>query len=312
MIEIIDRESRELTLEEMAALRATSIGGSDAPPIKRESPFATPLEVWARKKRLIPPQAVTARMLRGLRLEPQARARYEAETGIPMPARVVKHPEIRYMHASLDGRNADVRGGTEFKAPGAEDHIEALKGNVPRKYIWQCVHNLAADPTLEWIDYFSFNPDFDGPETARIRVTRSRRLEQELLAAEKEFYRFMKTNTPPPPGPKELPWPWPKYAFYRGETMYQPNQTENPAHIARQLAELLEQAKGIALHLASASVATLPPASVGGAQPLVMNPPATGPRCPTCGDFEQPSRYPKNGKNTYCVTCFKRNKDAKR
>lgn len=310
MIEIIDQTLRELTPAEMAELRMKSIGGSDAPPIMRDSPFSTPLEVWARKKNLIPAKEVTPRMLRGLRLENEARAKYEAETGIPMPAKVVKHPEIRYMHASLDGLNDDAGGGLEMKAPCAADHIEAIKGNVPRGYIWQCVHNLAARPNLKWIDYWSFNPDFDGPDTARVRVKRSRRLERELLAKEKEFYQFMLTNTPPPPGPKELPWPWPKYASYRGEPMSQTNPMENPAHLSRQLAQLLEQATVIAHAVANASLATLPPPSVGAS--LIGNPPARGPRCPTCGDFEQPSRFPKNGKNTYCVTCFKRQKDSKR
>jgi hypothetical protein len=124
----------------------------------------------------------------------------------------------------------------------------------------------------------------------------------------------VQTGTAPEPGEKEIPWPWPKYAFYKGEPMSQTNPMENPAHIARQLAAILEQTAKIANALASiANVAALPPASVGGAQPLVMNPPAGGPICPVCGDKEKPSNYSrKDGKTTYCLTCHIKKKEAKR
>jgi putative phage-type endonuclease len=257
-IERIDRDLHTLTPEEVTWLRRNSIGGSSAPAIMRESPWDTPIWIWGRMLGKLPPKDVTPRMIRGVRLEPIARAKYEVETGIPMPAKVVRHPEIAYMHGMLDGRNADARGAIEIKSPCKEDHIEALNKNVPRKYVWQLVHYLAADPTLEWIDYFSFNPDFDGPETARVRFARSRHMERRLLAAEKQFYQLVLTGTAPEPGEKEIPWPWPKYAFYKGEPMSQTNPMENPAHIARQLAAILEQTAKIANALASANVAELP------------------------------------------------------
>jgi putative phage-type endonuclease len=310
----IEHKLHTLTPEEVAWLRRNSIGGSSAPAIMRESPWDSPIWIWGRMLGVLPAKEVTPRMIRGVRLEPVARVKYEAETGIPMPAKVVRHPEILYMHGMLDGRNADVRGAIEIKSPCKEDHIEALNKKVPKKYVWQLVHYLAADPILEWIDYFSFNPDFDGPETACVRFTRSRQMERELLAEEKDFYRLVQTGTAPKPGPKELPFHlWTKYASYKGETMNQPNPMENPTHIARQLAAILEQTAKIANALASANAAALPPASVGGGQPFVMNPPAGGPICPVCGDKEKPSNYSrKDGKTTYCLTCHIKKKEAKK
>lgn len=297
---------KTLTREELEILRCTSIGGSDAPVIKRVSPFATPIELWARKKKLIPPQKVTYRMRRGLRLEPDARKKYEEETGIPMPPLVVRHPEIGYMHASFDGLNFDARGAIEIKSPGKKDHITALQGYVPRKYIWQCVHNLFVC-RLDWIDYFSFNPDFkDGPHTARVRVHRANRAEVDLLAWEKEFYEFMSKGVAPPPAENELAWPWPKYSL-EGEKKMAKN-SNNLGLSARDLHELLEKAKALGvinLTLAGGNSFTFGvPSEQSGSG---MLPPAreARPICAECGVEKVRSKPPRKG--FYCVECWKQN-----
>jgi putative phage-type endonuclease len=324
MIEIIDRDSLPRTFEEYVEWRRTGIGGSVAPVIKRESPFQTPLLAWARKNRFVPPEPDNFRMQRGRKLEPIARAKYEAKFGIPMPSKIMMHPDLRYMRGSLDGLNLDARGGIEIKAPCAADHIEALNGNVPAKYISQCTHYLFVCG-MEWIDYVSFNPDFDGPELARVRVTRNNRLERELLAAEKEFYQFMVTGTPPPHDPKlELPWPWPKYAlewkrFLKGEPMTTKNITPNPgiAPLTKaDIVELAKQLKAIGLRRFELAELTLdygghaaalepaPAAVTAAQQPVVMDPPASEPRplCEIHRTVMNPSRFP-NGPKFYCYDC---------
>jgi hypothetical protein len=252
-------------------------------------------------------------MRRGLELEPVARAKYEAETGIPMPAVCLTHPDIEYMRASFDGLNYEARGAAEFKCPGAEDHIEALNGNVPKKYISQCIHNLFV-AGFEWIDYFSFNPDFDGPSTARIRVIRDNRLERELLADEKNFRRFIETRTPPPPGPKELPWPWPKYVLNQGETMKNMNPSDRPALTAREIVEVAEKLKalGVAVFKMQGIEYDFSKSLINGteiARGAPMTPPPRNPRpiC-DCGAEKIPS---KRGRGFYCVECFIRDKESK-
>jgi putative phage-type endonuclease len=325
MIEKIDPGLRTLTDAEMIALHRTSIGGSKAPVIMGESRFETPLMLWARSFPFVPPKEQTPAMARGRMLERAARARYERDFGIPMPARVKFHPDIPYMHGNFDGLNLDARGAIEIKAPGKTDHVKALNGEIPSGYLWQCLHYLAVAPEIDWIDYFSYYPKFkDGPETARIRVTRNARRERELLAAEKKFHRCVVTRTPPPPGPKELPWPWPKYAdawkqFLKGEPMK--HVTPNPGIAPLTKGDIVELAKELkALGLRSFQLADLtldfqghaatlgPPETKPAVQSNVMNPAPARPVC-ECGAEKIPRKAPKKG--FWCFECYKTEQKAK-
>lgn len=304
MISFFDRSPDELTPAEWHEWRRHGIGGSDAPVIKRESPFATPLELYLRKKELIPPQKVTPRMLRGLRLEPVARRLYEAETGIPMPARLRTHLGIPYMRASFDGLNVEARGAIEIKAPGKEDHLEALKGNVPKKYISQCVHNLFVGERLDWIDYWSYHPKFEGAKkTARIRITRNNRLERELLAAEKDFRRCIETDTQPAPGPKEIPWPWPKYEN-KGENMKQ--RTKLTLATTRDLVETIAKLRELGVkNLEMDGLSFQRPEDSARQDEEEAREPR--PVCEHCGARKSPS----NHGGFYCKPCWQQWKDSK-
>lgn len=204
---------KQLTYHEWIEWRRGGLGGSDAPVIKRESPFATPLELFLRRTKRIPPQPVTYPMLRGIRMEPVARRRYEALTGIPMPARLLESDYWPVIRGSFDGLNEDARLAIEIKRPGRKDHLYALNGQVPRKYIWQCVHLLFVC-RYRRLDYVSFNEEFEQRyQTAIVSVYRHNWAERSLIEDEKPFWRLLVTDTPPPPGPKEMAWPWPKYAL---------------------------------------------------------------------------------------------------
>jgi predicted phage-related endonuclease len=74
-----------------------------------------------------------------------------------------------------------------------KDHAEARAGRIPAKYLWQCVHLLLVTG-FDHLDYFSF----DGQRGVIVRFERDEKLEQKLLAAEAEFWRYVQNDVPPP------------------------------------------------------------------------------------------------------------------
>lgn len=101
---------------------------------------------------------VTPPMLRGIELEPQARAWYEFETNQTVEqVGFIKHPTLE-AGASPDGLVAE--GCVEFKCPNAATHFEFLETlKIPQKYIYQMQFGMLCTDK-PWQDYVSYNPDF--------------------------------------------------------------------------------------------------------------------------------------------------------
>ncbi len=182
---------------EWLEFRKEKIGASDAPKICG-SYFSTPLELWERKIGLIPEQEETYPMRRGKALEDEARKSFEQAIGFEFPPCVVQHGEYDWMIASLDGLSRSdgkslwIPYALEIKVPGREDHLSALAGIVPPKYIPQLQHQLAVTG-LPMIYYYSY----DGKDNACIEVQRDQDYIDKLIAEELKFYKCMVTCTPP-------------------------------------------------------------------------------------------------------------------
>lgn len=183
----------EMNRPEWLAWRQEGIGSSDAPAIMRASPWTSPFELWARKTNRIAPQPTNSAMRRGLALEPVAREAYEELTGIEMPAARMEHPKRPFIRASFDGLNEKHGRVLEIKCPGRVDHLEARRGRIPKKYLWQCVHLLLVSG-LPALDYFSW----DGSTGVTVSMKRQRALETRLMAAEIEFWQYVQLDEPPP------------------------------------------------------------------------------------------------------------------
>lgn len=125
---------------EWLAFRRERIGASDAPVIMGESSWCTPYRRWQEKLGLVEAPASTYVMRRGIEREPLARARFAEHTGIKVEPRVLVHPEIDWMIASMDGVSDCGTVGVEIKHARAADHAEALQGRVPKKYYAQLQH----------------------------------------------------------------------------------------------------------------------------------------------------------------------------
>ncbi len=109
-----------------------------------------------------------AAMERGILLEPEARAAYEAESGLLVDTvGFIQHDEL-LTGASPDGLIGD-DGGIEIKCPGAAAHLDYVRGETPSDYRLQIAHSLWLTGRAWW-DFASYNPDF--PEPLRLVVRR--------------------------------------------------------------------------------------------------------------------------------------------
>jgi len=180
--------------------RAKGLGSSDAPIIMGVSPWLTPYELWEQKTKRSKPKETNWAMERGNQLEPKARAHYQLLCEIDMPATLREHALYSCLRASLDGYSAE-KGGRilEIKCPGKEDHAKAVAGQIPEKYIWQLVHQLAV-ANAEVADYFSF----DGERGVIVPFHRDLKLEEKLIQQELAFWELIKTDTPPELGERDF------------------------------------------------------------------------------------------------------------
>jgi putative phage-type endonuclease len=188
---------KSLTYDEWHSWRESGITGSEAPIIMGKSPWATPLDLFMRRTGRKPPQEMTYPMRRGLKLEPEARALYEAMYQVEVPARLLVCKEWEIARASFDGLNEQIEHSIEIKCPGKDDHLLALKGVIPEKYLYQLVHQCMVSG-YDALDYVSYHPEFPAPfQLARVVFVRDLKLEAALLAKEKEFWQCLLTDTPP-------------------------------------------------------------------------------------------------------------------
>jgi predicted phage-related endonuclease len=129
---------------------------------------------------------------RGRELEAEARRAYIRKTGIPMTPVCVQHERYSWLRASLDGWNADQKIPLEVKCPGRKDHLEALTGRVPGKYIPQVQHILMVTGAKE-LHYFSY----DGQDGVTVVVAADPAYQKRLFEAELAFWNSVQAGTPP-------------------------------------------------------------------------------------------------------------------
>jgi putative phage-type endonuclease len=193
------------TPEDMA-LRRAGIGSSEIAAIVGFSPYATALDIYARKLGLEDEVPDTEFMRWGRLLEPVIADRYAHEYGVDLvPSPTVRHAEHDWMVATPDRLYADGSRLVEIKnvsAPRGHEWGEAGTSRVPERYylqvLWQMivtgvhtadlaalvgghdlrVYEIAYDPKLAeylidagrefWFEHVlaGVPPEVDDPETA--------------------------------------------------------------------------------------------------------------------------------------------------
>jgi putative phage-type endonuclease len=132
---------------------------------------------------------VNADMERGIALEPEARAAYEALTGVLVDQTgFLAHDELM-AGCSLDGHVGAYEGIVEIKCPRSANHFAALRaGGLPSKYVAQVTHNLWVTGA-QWCDFMSYDPRF--PERLQLYVHRVQASDLDLAGYEKKLRAFL-------------------------------------------------------------------------------------------------------------------------
>ncbi len=128
--------------------RRNYIGGSDCASILQESEYSTPLQVFLRKKGLLPSIEANPIMDFGHYFEPQLAAYFEQETGFKT-RRVnepFSHPEYPFLKANIDrqvlaGKGLDSTAVLELKTTTSH-RMKANDGEIPREWYLQIQHYL--------------------------------------------------------------------------------------------------------------------------------------------------------------------------
>jgi len=173
-------------------MRRNHIGASDAPIIMEISPWKNPIKLWEEKLNLSSNAPTNWAQKRGLDLEENARLEFEKMTGLFVLPKVIKHPNIEYLMASLDGMCVESKNIVEIKCAGKVDHAKAMAGEVPEHYFPQLQHQLEVTE-LDMVHYFSF----DGEKGVIVKVYRDDDYIRKMLNKEKEFWECVQTMTPP-------------------------------------------------------------------------------------------------------------------
>ncbi len=132
---------------------------------------------------------VNADMLRGVELESEARAAYEAATGhLVTPAGFLKHPTLAVGY-SPDGLLDDGVGLLELKVPRSATHLRYLRSiGMPAEHLAQVTHGLYVSGA-DFCDFASYDPRF--PEHLRLDVKRVQRADVDLAGYEKTLLAFL-------------------------------------------------------------------------------------------------------------------------
>jgi putative phage-type endonuclease len=173
--------------------RRKHITASMAPIILGVSKWSTPYQLFCEITGLSEPKKATEYMQRGLDIEQEARDWFECKTGLHVEPAVVRHDQIHYMAASLDGYDEKTGILLEIKYAGQNDHSSAILGLVPDHYKAQLTHQMLCCG-IDTCWYLSYR----GEESALIKVTLDEIYAAELLVAIADFWECLNTCTPPP------------------------------------------------------------------------------------------------------------------
>jgi len=179
--------------EEWHEMRRKHIGGSDAPVIMGISPYKTPYQLWLEKLGLIEPEPINAACQRGIDLEPNALERFNSTMGFQYVPKVIFHPTIDFMMASLDGIYEEKKSIVEIKCNGKVNHEISREGKIPAIHWPQLQHQLAVTGYNCGIYY-----SFDGEHGVLVRYERDQSYIDILLEKEKEFWDCVTSLRAPP------------------------------------------------------------------------------------------------------------------
>lgn len=178
---------------EWLEMRRRFIGASDSGIIMNMNPFPnnTPKDLWERKLGLAPELEENDDMRRGNLLEKPALELFEKLTGYMCIPKVVFHPTISFMMASLDGMDIEGKAIVEIKAPRKiSDQI--MDGEIPSYHFPQLQHQMEVSGLRK-----SYYLAYTETSYKLIEVHYDQNYVENLLKEEAEFWDCVLTKTEP-------------------------------------------------------------------------------------------------------------------
>ena len=200
------------------ALRARSLGASDAAAATGRSPWTSNVELWQIKTGRKPRPDIGDKpaVKRGHDAEPLVRAMFaldHPEYAVEYRGAfdVVRRPGEPWYIATLDGRLVDIEsdapGILEIKtgALASRAAADAWAGRVPDHYFCQVLHQFNAWPEAQFAVLVAYLED-PGPAVCRTHSTRFYRFDRPdvvddaafLFSEERRFWRYVEEDREPP------------------------------------------------------------------------------------------------------------------
>ena len=188
-------DTRSMPRAEWLELRKKTIGGSDAAGIVGLSAYATPNTVWANKTGRLPDSEDNEAMRQGRDLEEYVARRWMEATGktVRRCNAMLYNSLYPYAHADIDRSVMGENAGLECKTTSTLNIRQFHGVDFPEKYYVQCVHYMAVTGAVRW--YLAVL--VLGKGFYNFVLERNQEEIDALMAAERDFWEFVKNDSPP-------------------------------------------------------------------------------------------------------------------
>jgi len=188
-------DTRNLPREKWLEIRRKTIGGSDAAGIVGLSSYTSPYTVWANKTGRLPDAEDNEAMRQGRDLEEYVAKRWMEATGkhVRRCNSMLYNHLYPFAHADIDRSVVGESAGLECKTTSTLNIRQFNGVDFPEKYYVQCVHYLAVTGYQRWyLAVLVFGRGF-----YIFTLERNQAEIDALMAAEQNFWEFVKNDTPP-------------------------------------------------------------------------------------------------------------------
>ncbi len=182
--------------------RASGIGGSDAPVLCGVARWRTPFQLWVEKTAAMrgefeKDEEDNPLLLWGTLMEPQILKQFGKKTGriITRPKELVRHPDLEWLIAHLDGKQADMALGVGVvEAKNISRYVsDRWEEEVPVEVQVQTQHYLAATD----LPYATAVGLVGGHQLIWKDIERNQKFIDALLEKEDEFWIRVLSDNPP-------------------------------------------------------------------------------------------------------------------
>jgi len=198
-------KTQELSRDEWLEVRKCGIGSSDAGAAVGLNPYQSQLELWMIKTGRdgnlpkVDPNDETSPMYWGSLLEPIVAAHYTRRTGnrVRKINAVLQHPDPdkKWMLANIDREVTGANDVQILECKTAGEHgIRLWRDGVPEYIVCQVQHQLAVTGKKA-ADVCVL---ICGQEIRIYRIQRDDELIARLIELERQFWKYIETDTPPP------------------------------------------------------------------------------------------------------------------